>query len=303
MKRKSILRVMLTIMVTFCFLLAGCKDSGGETVIPPPPLPPAEEFNTIVEFETWLEDQPANTAETPYTVKVNVSDLGSYPNAVGKMLKDNPTKYVNLDLSGSTLTTIGEGTFEGCPNLTGITIPNSVTTIGERAFLSCDSLTSVTIGSGVTTIGYSAFYGCSSLTSVTIPASVTSIGEDAFQGCSLTAITVDAANTAYSSQDGVLYNKNKTTLIQYPIEKTGATFIIPNSVTTIGEEAFLDCSSLTSVTFETGSNIMPTNFADNVFPEGDYGYPDNSLKTTYLAASPKAGTYTRAANGETWTKS
>ena len=132
---------------------------------------------------------------------------------------------------------------------TTFTIPNSVTSIGNYAFRSCSSLTSVTIPNSVTSIGEYAFYYCSKLASVTIPNSVTSIGNYAFRSCSsLTNITVSNENKNYSSLDGVLYNKNKTELIQYPQNKADTSFTIPNSVTTIGEDAFYYCSKLTSVT-------------------------------------------------------
>jgi BspA type Leucine rich repeat region (6 copies) len=123
-----------------------------------------------------------------------------------------------------------------------------VTSIGSGAFQYCNSLTSVTIPNSVTSIGSSAFQHCASLTSVTIPNSVTSIGDWAFYGCpSLTTITVDVLNSVYSSVAGVLFDKSKTTLIQYPEGKTGS-YTITNSVTSIGDQAFSVCSSLTSVT-------------------------------------------------------
>ena len=147
----------------------------------------------------------------------------------------------------NSVTSIGERAFMDCESLTSITIPNSVTSIGNSAFLGCSSLTSITIPNSVTSIGYSAFSGCSSLTSITIPNSVTYIGSGAFSGCSsLTSIEVNANNQNYASIDGVLYNKEITTLICCPSGKTSIT--IPNSVTSIGDYAFRYCSSLTSIT-------------------------------------------------------
>jgi hypothetical protein len=148
----------------------------------------------------------------------------------------------------NSVTTIGNNAFAYCSSLISVTIPNSVTTIGDFAFASCSSLTFVTIGDSVTTIRYAAFSNCSSLTSVTIPNSVTTIGGYPFVGCSsLTVIDVAADNPNYSSDNGVLLNKNQTILMQCPARKSGV-YSIPNSVTIIEDVAFYYCSSLISVT-------------------------------------------------------
>ena len=128
-------------------------------------------------------------------------------------------------------------------------IPDSVTSIDPSAFSGCTSLTSVTIPNSVASIGPYAFSGCTSLTSVTIGDSVTSISGGAFEGCtSLTSIEVDENNTEYKSIDGNLYSKDGKTLIQYAIGKKDASFVIPDSVTSIDDDAFRGCTSLTSVT-------------------------------------------------------
>ena len=147
------------------------------------------------------------------------------------------------------VTSIGSEVFYGCSSLSSVTIPDSVTSIEGNAFQGCTSLSSVTIGNSVTTIGQSAFHGCTSLSSVTIPDSVTTIASYAFGGCtSLTTITVDSNNANYSSIDGVLFNKDATAIITYPTGKQSAAYTIPDSVTSIGNSAFADCTSLSSVT-------------------------------------------------------
>jgi len=109
---------------------------------------------------------------------------------------------------------------------------------------------------------YDAKKACITLIDITIPKSVTTIGDHAFQGCTnLNIINVASDNSAYTTQDGVLYNKDKTTLITCPKGKTGA-FTIPDSVTNIGGAAFADCTSLTSMTIPNSvTNIGGSFFA------------------------------------------
>jgi len=187
--------------------------------------------------------------------------IGNSVTSIGDWAFFHCTSLTSVIIPNS-VTSIGYGAFEGCTNLTSVTIPNSVTSVGDSAFFGCTSLTSVTIPNSVTTVGNVAFYECTSLTSVTIPDSVTSIGDAAFSGCSgLTAITVDALNSAYSSLDGVLFDKSQTALIQYPEGKAGTSYAIPNSVTNIGGGAFSYCTSLTSVTIPNSV----TNIGDLAF--------------------------------------
>ena len=134
-------------------------------------------------------------------------------------------------------------------NDSSYTIPNSVTTIDFGAFECCNNLTSITIPNSVTYIYRDAFRYCNNLTSVTIPNSVTSIGDWAFDGCNnLTNITVDIENENYSSENGILFNKDKTELICFLSAKSDSSYTIPNSVTSIGSYAFSGCDNLTSIT-------------------------------------------------------
>lgn len=145
------------------------------------------------------------------------------------------------------VTTIGDWAFYDCKNLSSVTIPSSVTSIKDLAFNGCKALTSITIPNGVESIGQSAFSE-SGLISIALPASINQIHFYAFYKCySLTAMTVDAGNTKFSDIDGVLFNKSKTELIQYPSGKQGE-YVVPDGVTTIENYAFYRRTELTSVT-------------------------------------------------------
>ena len=197
------------------------------------------------------------------------------------------------------VTSIGEYAFYNCRSLTSVTIPDSVTSIGDDAFSNCKSLTSVTIPDSVTSIGKWAFSECKSLTSVTIPDSVTSIGDAAFASCtSLTGIWVAEGNSHYANDaSGVLFNKDKTTLVQCPGAFSGS-YAIPNSVTSIVGYAFDGCASLTSVTIPDGvtsigryafhdcRSLTSVTIPDSVTSIGVWAFCDcTSLTDVYYAGS------------------
>ncbi|MGN1317157.1 MAG: leucine-rich repeat protein [Acutalibacteraceae bacterium] len=177
---------------------------------------------------------------TSVTIPNSVTSIGDY--AFYNCIK--LTSIVTPD----SVKSIGNYCFAYCRAAETLTIGENVESIGDAAFSYCDKLTSVTIPASVTSIGNEAFLYCEKLTSVTIPASVTSMGVSVFKNCSkLTDISVDAANTNYCDVDGVLFNKNKTTIIQYPKGKSGTSYAIPSGVEKIEEKCFSGCNLLESV--------------------------------------------------------
>ncbi len=124
-----------------------------------------------------------------------------------------------------------------------------VTAIGGSAFIGCKTIDSVKFPSGLTTIGDYAFYA-SSIKTVNLTPKIRSIGECAFANCtSLTAINVDTANESFCSIDGVLFNKDKSTLITYPSGKPGESYTIRRGVVRIASAAFLNCDALKKIVF------------------------------------------------------
>jgi len=191
---------------------------------------------------------PANVIATLNNGTLTISGAGATQNWSGT----NPfaRKFFSNVIINDGVTSIGDNTFGfgDSKYLNSVSIGNSVTSIGNMAFWACDGLSSLLIPNGVISIGNAAFNGCNSLSSLLIPNSVTSIGSDFVLNCnSLTSIDVESGNNTYASEGGVLFNKAKTTLIQYPWGKTDTLYIIPNSVTDIGESAILSCNNLTSI--------------------------------------------------------
>ncbi|MDE7376999.1 MAG: leucine-rich repeat domain-containing protein, partial [Muribaculaceae bacterium] len=201
----------------------------------------AQDFEYTYEGQTityTIIDEDAKTCMTKQGDYGGAGNLVEGELVIPSIAKDGDTEY--------TVTSIGRKSFFNCSNLTSVAIHNPVISIDEEAFSQCYRLASVEIPASVESIGYRAFQNCEALTAIEIPASVISFGNEVFTDCrKLTSIEVSAENPNYASVDGVMFNKDLSTLIQFPGGNTE--YVIPNSVTSIGNGAFNCCRYLRSI--------------------------------------------------------
>ena|GEM_PF-871154 len=219
-------------------------------------------------------DLAATGAGVAHTVSGTTLTISGKGSPEGLMQDDrsypwsNKKSTITKVVISSGVTDIPNYAFMDFSALTSITIPSTVTSVGEAAFYKCSSLTAIDLPASVTQIGDGAFAGCTKLSSVSLPG-VKKVGDYAFQSTELksvafgkgleklsglafvnaplTSVAVDAANPNLTSADGVVYTRSMDTLVLYPSSKAGTSFKVPDSVRTIGKEAFVFNRYLTSL--------------------------------------------------------
>jgi len=212
-------------------------------------------------FQTALGEQDGDWT---YSVENNQATITGYTGAGGAVTIPSSVNGISVVQIGS-----GEASIQGWPHvwqqsITSISISQGIARIGGYAFYG-SSVASVDIPNSVTSIGEYALYYCYNLAALTIPDSVVSIDDGALCGLkNLTSFTLDSSNPNYMYLDGVLFNKNQTTLIvAFPKCLSEVTYTIPNTVTSIGILAFFGCDNLTDIAISSGV----TNIGNGAFAE------------------------------------
>lgn len=214
---------------------------------------------------------------------------------IGKALIDAEYYYYDVDadedvkweVSGkysikSDTKCIAQEAFKDCYNLTSIIINEGVKYIKAYTFENCSSLNNVVLPNSLESIEGYSFSNCKSLNAISLPQNISNIETNAFFGCnSLQNIFVDLNNPKYSSENGILFNKDKSILLQYPANNQTSAYSIPNSVTTIGSNAFLNCTNLVKINIPETVVQIEINAFNNCSSLASITIPDKVSRIEY----------------------
>ncbi len=215
---------------------------------------------------------------------IDMSD--SSPAAIGVYAFSKCANLSTVTLPGS-VSSVGSGAFSGCTSLATIVLSSKMDTIADYMFDGCKTLVNLSIPATLKSIGKAAFKGCSSMKGAEIPSTVTSIGDSAFENCtslkkfvlsgstksltgsvfsgctSLAEFTVKSSDYFTTVDSGVLTNKAKTKLVCYPADKSGDSYTVPSTITSIGSYAFDSCKNLKTLTIPTTVTSLDANAVHN----------------------------------------
>lgn len=204
---------------------------------------------------TAAQLQPGTTQTTSifYVQRTNIKSFDEFQYFTGVTKVLQRTFQGCNDMTSITLpngvTELEDYVFQGCSALTNITLSTSLLKLGSSTFAACSSLVSMTLPTGFTTIGSNTFIDCPNLETLYIPASTNTIGGNVFMNCGKLNIVVDANNQTFKSVDGVLFNKSGVKLIEYAKDAIQPEYVVPDGVTYVGNYAFYNRKNMTYIKF------------------------------------------------------
>lgn len=233
--------------------------------------------------------------------ELEIPDEVEYNNKSYKVVEVGPQAcYLNYSLEkvtfGQNITTISKEAFYNCQKIQTVELPAGLKEIGTQAFYGCQSLESVDLPEGLMSIGSLAFYNNKALENIHVPASVTSMGDNPFCGCSgVIAYTVADGNPICTTDGGVLFNKDKTELLSYPVGNTAKTYVVPSSVKKIMPNSMRNNSYMQNIVFPesleeigagafTSCNLTSVNIPAGVKKIGNLAFTANSYLTEFKVA-------------------
>lgn len=211
-----------------------------------------------------------------YTGSAPIVTIPAYVTVIGKDAFKNQTRITKIVLHDN-IVDIQEGAFERCISITYLTLPSSLKRLGERAFCRCYNLAYIAINDNLEEIGDNCFGFCGKLKTIVLNKNLKSLSPTAFNNCSqMMEIHVDKDNPLFFSSAGILYNRDKTTLVRCPENYTHDVVTVLPTTVTIGPWGFLRCVKTVCVTlpdsleevseyaFKDSCNINALNLPDKI---------------------------------------